>query len=113
MTSPPSGRLETIFARVLRARWLFVALYALLLVPSVHFAIRVGQDNSLDRLIVPGDPDYLATQEFESSSGEFALLAEADGPYAPAVLARVDGSSARSWPPIPCPFFGGTPAPAE
>ena len=65
-----------------------------LLVPSVRFAIRVGQDNSLDRLIVPGDPDHIATQEFEQvfGSGEFALLlAEADDPYAPAVLERVDG----------------------
>jgi hypothetical protein len=94
MTSPTSGRLEPIFARVLRARWPFVALYALLLVPSVHFAIRVEQHNSLDRLIVPGDPDHIARQEFEQvfGSGEFALLlAEADDPYAPAVLARVDG----------------------
>jgi predicted RND superfamily exporter protein len=76
------------------ARWPFVALYALLLVPSVHFAIRVGQGDSLDRLIVPGDPDHIATQEFEQvfGLGEFALLlAEADDPYAPAVLARVDG----------------------
>jgi len=44
-------------------------------------------------LIVPGDPDNLATQEFEKVFGscEFALLlADVDDPYAPAVLARVD-----------------------
>jgi len=93
MTPPPPGQLESMFALVLRARWLFVALYALLLLPSVPFAIRVGQDNSLDRLIVEGDPDYVATQQFEKifGSGEFAiLLAEADDPFAPEVLARVD-----------------------
>ena len=93
MTSPPSGRLEPIFARLLRARWLFVALYTLLLVPSVYFALQVGQDNSLDRLMIEGDPDYVATREFEKvfGAGEFAmLLAEADDPFAPAVLARVD-----------------------
>jgi predicted RND superfamily exporter protein len=93
MTSPRSTRLEAIFAGVLRARWAFVALYAVLLVPSVYFALPVGQDNSLDRLIVPSDPDYIATLQFEKvfGSGEFALLlAEADDPYAPAVLARVD-----------------------
>jgi predicted RND superfamily exporter protein len=91
--SPSSGHLEPIFARVLRARWLFVALYTVLLVASVRFAMQVGQDNSLDRLIVQGDPDYIATQEFEKvfGSGEFAmLLAEADDPFAPPVLARVD-----------------------
>jgi hypothetical protein len=93
VTARTSGSLESIFARVLRARWLFVALYALLLVPSVYFALRVGQDNSLDRLIVPGDPAAIATREFEKvfGSGEFAvLLAEADDPYAPAVIGRVD-----------------------
>jgi hypothetical protein len=93
MMAPSSGRLERIFARVLRARWAFVALYALLLPPGVLFAVRVGQDNSLDRLIVPGDPDYVATQEFQKifGSGEFALLlAEAADPFAPPVLARVD-----------------------
>ena len=93
MSPPTSRRLEAVFARVLRARWVFIALYALLLVPSVPFAIRVGQDNSLDRMIVPGDPDYIATQEFEKvfGSGEFALLlVEAGDPYAPAVLARMD-----------------------
>jgi predicted RND superfamily exporter protein len=92
MTSPAPGRLEAIFARVLRARWLFVALYALLLVPSAYFALQVGQDNSIDRLIVPGDPDATATRQFEKvfGSGEFALLlVEADDPYEAAVLARV------------------------
>jgi predicted RND superfamily exporter protein len=93
MTPPGPGRLEGIFARVLRARWLFVALYALLLVPSAYFALQVGQDNSIDRLIVPGDRAVIATQEFQKIFGadEFALLlVEADDPYAPAVLARLD-----------------------
>jgi predicted RND superfamily exporter protein len=93
MPSPAPRRLEATFARVLRARWLFVVLYAVLLVPSVHFALQVGQDNSIDRLIVPGDPDVVATREFEKvfGSGEFALLlVQADDPYAPEVLARVD-----------------------
>jgi predicted RND superfamily exporter protein len=93
MDAPSPSRLERSFARILRARWLFVALYALLLPPAVFFAIRVGQDNSLDRLIVPGDPDYVATRAFQEvfGAGEFALLlAEADDPMAPEVLARVD-----------------------
>lgn len=93
MDAPLPSRLERSFARILRARWIFVALYALLLPPSVFYAIRVGQDNSLDRLIVPGDPDFVATRAFQEVFGadEFALLlAEADDPSAPEVLARID-----------------------
>ena len=55
--------------------------------------MKVAQDNSLDRLIVPSDPDYIATRAFEEVFGasEFALLlAETDDPFAPEVLARVD-----------------------
>src|SRR5262249_62087057 len=66
---------------------------AALLVPSAWFAARVRQDNSIDRLIVADDPDYIATRQFEQvfGSGEFALLlAEADDPLAPEVVTRVD-----------------------
>ena len=93
MNAPSSGRLERIFVRILRARWLFVAFYALLLPPATYFALRVDQDNSLDRLIVPSDPDFIATRAFQQvfGAGEFSLLlAEVDDPFAPEVLARVD-----------------------
>lgn len=86
-------RLEPLFERIVRARWLVVLLHGLLLPPSVFFAIRVTQDNSIDRLIVPSDPAYIATRGFQEvfGEGEFALLlAEADDPFAPAVVARVD-----------------------
>ena len=66
MHPPSSSRLERTFAAIVRARWLFVALYALLLPPSVYYAIGVEQDNSIDRLIVPSDPDFVATREFEA-----------------------------------------------
>jgi predicted RND superfamily exporter protein len=93
MSAPSSGRLERIFVQILRGRWLFVALYALLLPPSSYFALKVDQDNSLDRLIVPSDPDFIATRSFQQvfGAGEFSLLlAEVDDPFAPEVLARVD-----------------------
>ena len=57
------------------------------------YAVRVAQDNSIDRLIVPSDPDFVATRAFQEvfGSGEFGLLlAEADDPFSPAVVARVD-----------------------
>jgi len=93
MEASHSPWLERTFARIVRARWLFVALYALLLPPSIYYAIGVEQDNSLDRLIVPSDPDFVATRAFEEvfGAGEFALLlAETDTPFAPEVVARVD-----------------------
>jgi hypothetical protein len=43
---------------------------------------------------VPSDPDFLRTRAFQEvfGAGEFALLlAEADDPFAPAVLQRIDG----------------------
>src|SRR5262249_6556879 len=81
------------FAAVVRRRWYVLACYALLLPPSAYFAAHVRQDNSIDRLIVATDPDYVATRAFEKvfGAGEFALLlAEADDPLAPAVVAYVD-----------------------
>ena len=64
MTTPPVGPLSRFFAAVIARRWLVLALYALLLPPSVYFATQVGQDNSIDRLIVATDVDFIATREF-------------------------------------------------
>ncbi len=89
----PPGVLSRLFATIIAWRWYVLAFYALLLPPSVYFAAQVRQDNSIDRLIVATDSDYVATREFEKvfGAGEFALLlAEADDPFAPAVVARVD-----------------------
>jgi hypothetical protein len=57
--------LSRAFERVIARRWWILAVYALVLVPSAWFAAQVRQDNSLDRLMVATDPDYLATREFE------------------------------------------------
>ncbi len=87
------GILRRAFARIVAWRRLVLGVYALLMVPSVWLAAGVRQDNSIDRLIVRSDPDYVATREFEKvfGAGEFALLvAEAEDPLAPAVVARVD-----------------------
>lgn len=85
--------MSRVFSFLIARRAWVLALYALLVVPSAYFAARVRQDNSLDRLIVATDPDYVATREFEQvfGAGEFALLlVEADDPLSPAVIARVD-----------------------
>ena len=89
----PPSLLARIFGVILARRWIVLAIYALLLPPAAWFAARVEQDNSIDRLIVPTDPDAIATREFEKvfGGGEYAVLvAEADDPLAPAVVERID-----------------------
>ena len=88
-----SSRLGRFFAALIAHRWWVLVVYALLLPPAAWLAAQVDQDNSIDRLIVATDPDYVATRDFEKvfGQGEFALLlAEADDPLAPEVVTRVD-----------------------
>ncbi len=85
--------IQRALAWIIAHRWWVVAIYAALLGPSIYFSLGVDQDNSLDRLIVDTDPDYIATRDFGKvfTQGEFALLfVEADNPYSPAVLTRFD-----------------------
>jgi predicted RND superfamily exporter protein len=93
MTREDSTTLEKIFRFIVARRWWVVTIYAVLLGPSVYFATRVTQDNSLDRLIIPTDPESVNNRAFEKvfGTGEYVVLvAEAPDPFAPAVLARVD-----------------------
>jgi uncharacterized protein len=88
-----SSRLGRFFAGLIARRWWVLVVYAVSLPPAAYLASRVEQDNSIDRLIVATDPDFVATREFEQvfGEGEFALLlAEAEDPLAPAVVTRVD-----------------------
>ncbi len=90
---PAQPRLERLFRFILAKRWWVVALHALVIIPSVWFALEVSHDNSLDRLIVSSDPDSIANRQFEGvfGAGEYVVLvAEADDPFLPAVLAKVD-----------------------
>ena len=91
------------FGRIIAWRWYILAVYLLLLPPSAYFAAQVRQDNSLDRLIVATDPDFLATRDFQKvfGAGEFALLLiEADDPLSPPVIAGVDALE-RALAPLP------------
>jgi hypothetical protein len=92
MSDKEPGFLYSFFRFVVARRWWVVAFYALLLGPAVYYALRVEQDNSIDRLIVKSDPAYVTAQEFQKvfGAGEFVLLLlEAQDPFAPAVVARV------------------------
>jgi uncharacterized protein len=87
------GRLSRFFAALIVRRWWVIAFYAILLPPGAYYASKVGQDNSIDRLIVAHDPDYVATREFEKvfGGGEYALLLiETPDPLAPDVIKKVD-----------------------
>jgi predicted RND superfamily exporter protein len=88
-----AGPLYRFFRLVVAARFWIVALFAILLVPSVYFALKVKQDNALDRLIVKSDPDFVRNRQFEAvfGRGEYVILmAEADDPFAAPVLERID-----------------------
>src|SRR5688572_22358100 len=63
------GILHRTFTAIVARSRLVIAIYAVLLVPSVWYAVKVGQDNSIDRLIVATDPDAIATREFEKVFG--------------------------------------------
>src|SRR5262245_31779535 len=92
------GPLARFFRVVIARRWWVVGIYALLLPPAVLYAMRVGQDNALERLIVTSDPDFVATKEFEKVFGSGAyivLLAQAHDIFAPDVLARIDDIETR------------------
>lgn len=88
-----AGRLSRFFAAVIAQRWLIIVVYALLIPPSAYYASKVGQDNSIDRLIVPSDPDYIGTRAFEEvfGGGEYALLlVESPDPLSPDVVSKLD-----------------------
>jgi predicted RND superfamily exporter protein len=91
--SAESAPLARIFRFLIAKRWWVITVYALLLIPASWLAAQVQQDNSIDRLIVASDPDYIAMREFEHvfGAGEYALLlAQADDPFTPGVLDQVD-----------------------
>src|SRR5437868_7703629 len=91
--SPFEAKLKHLFRRIVAARWLIIAVYAALLPPSIYYALKVQQDNSLDRLVVQSDPTYTANKRFETvfGHGEYVLiLLEADDPFSPVVLKRFD-----------------------
>ena len=60
-----------------------VAVFALLVPASIYLALQVGQDNSLDRLVVHTDPTFEAAEGFAEVFGAteyVVLLAEAPDP---------------------------------
>jgi predicted RND superfamily exporter protein len=90
--------LEQCFRGIVHRRWWIAALYALLLPVAIFLAMGVPTDNSIARLIVQDDPDYLAQEAFRKlfPEGEHVvLLAEAADPLADEVVQKVEEIEAR------------------
>jgi len=90
-------RASRVLARIVRMRVAVLAVYALLVPAAVLVAVRIPSEGAIDRLIVPSDPDYAATRAFQGIFPErqiVLLVFEADDPWSPRSLARVDAAEA-------------------
>jgi predicted RND superfamily exporter protein len=88
-----SGRVERSFEAVIRLRGPILAAYAVLVAGAVALAAGIRSDAGISGLIVPSDPDVVATRAFEAVFPErpiVILLVEAEDPWRPEVLARVE-----------------------
>ena len=84
--------LERAFRRIVAWRIPVLALYAVLLPVAIALALRIPSEGAIDRLIVPSDPDFVATRAFQKVFPEgqvVMLLLEADDPWSPEVLRQV------------------------
>ena len=85
--------LSRIFSRLQRLRWVVLAVYAVLVPVAVAIASRIPSTAGIEQLIVPGDPDVVATHAFHEVFPEpkIALLVlEERAPWSPEAIARVD-----------------------
>jgi predicted RND superfamily exporter protein len=88
-----SDVLSRIFRRLGRLRVAVIVVYAALVPVAAILAARIPHEGTIDRLIVPSDPDYIATREFQKIFPEpqLALLVfEADDPWSPASIGRIN-----------------------
>jgi uncharacterized protein len=84
-----------ILSRVVSLRAPILVAYALLVPLAAIRAARIPSEGGIDRLIRPSDPDYVATRAFQRifpDSPSVLLLFEADDPWSPPNLARVDAA---------------------
>ncbi|HET8733094.1 MAG TPA: hypothetical protein VFM45_04905, partial [Anaeromyxobacteraceae bacterium] len=83
--------LERIFRRIVALRLPVLAVYALLLPAAIALALRIPSEGAIDKLIVPTDPDFVATRAFQKVFPEgqiVMLLLESDDPWTPEVVGQ-------------------------
>ncbi len=94
----PGDRAVGLFRRVVALRRPILAAAAAASCAGAVLAARIPSESAIDRLLVPSDPDYLATRAFHEVFPEgqvILLLLEGDDPYSPAMLddlERVEGA---------------------
>jgi hypothetical protein len=86
-------RISRALAAVIRVRVAVLVLYAVLVPLAIWRATLIPNHGGIDRLIVPSDPDVQVTRAFQAVFPEqqtALLVFEADDPWSPAAVARVD-----------------------
>jgi predicted RND superfamily exporter protein len=89
----PTSRLERAFRRIVGLRVPILVAAALIAPVAALLAARIPSEGAIERLIVPSDPDFVATQAFQRIFPEghvVILLLEADDPWRPEVLVEAD-----------------------
>ena len=88
-----ADRISRALAWIVRWRVAVLVVYALIVPAAVLLATRIPSQGAIDRLIVPTDPDVTATRAFQAIFPEaepVLLVFEADDPWSPAALARIE-----------------------
>ncbi len=89
---------DRVFARIVALRIPILVLYALLAPGAGWLAARIPTESGLGRLIVPDDPDYVATRAFQAIFPEgqiVLLLVDFDDPFAAESLEQFDALEQR------------------
>src|SRR5262249_18260834 len=85
--------LVRVFTRIVALRIPILLLFALLAPVAGWLAAHIPTESGLGRLVVPGDPDYVATRAFQAIFPEgqiVLLLADFADPFSAESLARFD-----------------------
>jgi predicted RND superfamily exporter protein len=90
-------RLLAIFSQVMRVRWWIVAFYAGLVPGALILALRIPEENAIERMVVASNPDVAATREFQQIFSEkpiALLVVDTSAPFSAEAIAGVQSLQA-------------------